>query len=74
MSVEGKRPLTVFLCHSSSDKSEVRKLYSRLLGDGIAPWLDACPFGSRLDMTIKLANPDSRKDTFTLRRKGGYTL
>src|SRR5215831_7735498 len=32
--------LKVFLCHSSSDKPEVRKLYKRLKKDGFTPWLD----------------------------------
>lgn len=35
-----KDPLSVFLCHSSGDKSEVRNLYQRLRVYGIAPWLD----------------------------------
>lgn len=34
------RPIKVFLCHSSSDKSSVRTLRSRLLDDGIQPWFD----------------------------------
>lgn len=34
------RRLRVFLCHSSDDKPHVRELYSRLLEDGIDPWLD----------------------------------
>lgn len=33
-------PVQVFLCHSSSDKEDIRKLYHRLKGDGIDPWLD----------------------------------
>jgi hypothetical protein len=37
---KSKRPLRVFLCHSSSDKQVVRKLYSRLCGNGIDAWLD----------------------------------
>jgi excisionase family DNA binding protein len=32
--------LRVFLCHSSGDKTEVRKLYRRLVEDGADPWLD----------------------------------
>jgi hypothetical protein len=32
--------LKVFLCHSSNDKPIIRKLYERLLLDGIQPWLD----------------------------------
>jgi hypothetical protein len=32
--------LSVFLCHSSSDKPAVRALHAQLLRDGIAPWLD----------------------------------
>jgi serine/threonine protein kinase len=30
----------VFLCHSSADKPAVRRLYDKLHGDGLAPWLD----------------------------------
>jgi hypothetical protein len=30
----------VFICHASEDKPFVRKLYSRLVGDGIDAWLD----------------------------------
>lgn len=33
--------LSVFLCHSSSDKTPVRELYQRLRDDGFRPWLDA---------------------------------
>ena len=38
----GWRPLKVFLCHSSEDKADVRKLYHRLrtAAGSIAPWLD----------------------------------
>lgn len=35
-----KLPLRVFLCHSSSDKEIVRRLYTRLCGNGIDAWLD----------------------------------
>ena len=35
-----RRPLRVFLCHSSGDKSAVRRLYQRLQSDGVDPWLD----------------------------------
>ena len=34
------QPLRVFLCHSSSDKPEVRDLYRRLRADGFEAWLD----------------------------------
>ena len=34
------RPLRVFLCHSSRDKSAVRKLYESLCADGVNAWLD----------------------------------
>lgn len=33
-------PLRIFLCHSSSDKPNVRELYQELRADGIDPWLD----------------------------------
>ena len=35
-----KEPLRVFLCHSSSDKSTVKKLSWKLRQDGLEPWLD----------------------------------
>jgi hypothetical protein len=35
-----KRNLRVFLCHSSNDKPQVRKLYKKLTNDGIDVWLD----------------------------------
>jgi len=40
MSAGSTRPLSIFLCHSSADKSEIRKLYDRLCDDGSTPWLD----------------------------------
>jgi hypothetical protein len=35
-----KRPIRVFLCHSSGDKPTVIELYERLVKDGIDAWLD----------------------------------
>jgi hypothetical protein len=35
------KPLKVFLCHSSGDKAEVKKLYNLLLESGSNPWLDS---------------------------------
>lgn len=32
--------LSIFLCHSSGDKTPVRSLYCRLTAEGFAPWLD----------------------------------
>ncbi len=34
------RPLKAFLCHASTDKPAVRKLYERLVADGVDAWLD----------------------------------
>jgi hypothetical protein len=34
------RRLSVFLCHSSTDKKTIRDLYQRLSDDGYDPWLD----------------------------------
>jgi hypothetical protein len=34
-----KRPLTVFLCHDSADKTKVQPLYSYLKRGGVRPWL-----------------------------------
>lgn len=30
----------VFICHNSSDKSEVKRIATRLRNEGILPWLD----------------------------------
>ena len=38
--IESKLGLRVFLCHSSGDKPAVRKIYHRLLADGVSAWLD----------------------------------
>lgn len=38
--LEPKRPLKVFLCHSSTDKPKVRELYRYLKRRGINPWFD----------------------------------
>lgn len=38
--MDDNRPLKVFLCHSSGDKPEVRKLYRYLLSHGVDAWLD----------------------------------
>jgi len=35
------KPLKVFLCHSSGDKPQVKKLYDVLLARGMDPWLDS---------------------------------
>jgi Leucine-rich repeat (LRR) protein len=35
-----KRKLRVFLCHSSNDKPQVRRLYKKLVNDNIDTWLD----------------------------------
>src|SRR5262249_3182206 len=36
-----RRPLQVFLCHSSADKPVVREIYNRLSSEpGIKPWFD----------------------------------
>lgn len=35
-----RRPLRVFLCHSSGDKPTVRSLYQRLLSESISVWFD----------------------------------
>jgi hypothetical protein len=37
---ELSRPLRIFLCHSSGDKTTVRELRQRLRADGFEPWLD----------------------------------
>jgi hypothetical protein len=36
-----KKPLKIFLCHSSGDKVQVKTLHDFLLKSGAAPWLDS---------------------------------
>lgn len=55
---EPKRPLKVFLCHSSQDKPIVKELYNRLLNEGwIDPWLDKerLKLGDDFDLEIEKA-------------------
>lgn len=40
MATSPPRPIRVFLCHATEDKTRVRRLYRRLRDDGFAPWLD----------------------------------
>lgn len=40
MSLKSETSLKIFLCHSSTDKPPIRKLYERLKGDGFNVWLD----------------------------------
>lgn len=35
------KPLKIFLCHSSGDKTEVKYLYNLLIQHGTDPWLDS---------------------------------
>ncbi len=55
------RQLVVFLCHGSEDKPAVRRLYNRLLKDGIKPWLDEKDLqpGDEWEPEIKRAVRDS---------------
>lgn len=55
---EPKRPLKVFLCHSSQDKPTVKELYDRLISEGwIDPWLDKerLKLGDDFDLEIEKA-------------------
>ena len=40
MAEDIKRPLKVFLCHAHEDKATVRKVYKRLVAEGVDAWLD----------------------------------
>ncbi len=40
VSIQKFRTLSVFLCHSSNDKPQVRELYKQLKSDQFDPWLD----------------------------------
>jgi len=40
MAEEIKLPLKVFLCHAHEDKATVRKVYKRLVAEGVDAWLD----------------------------------
>jgi purine-nucleoside phosphorylase len=53
--------LKVFLCHSSEDKPEIRRLHQRLLADGYQPWLDEVDIigGSNWEIAIEEAVRES---------------
>ena len=55
--VRPNKDIRVFLCHSSGDKEEVRKLYNRLMADGISCWFDEEDLlpGQDWDAEIKIA-------------------
>jgi len=55
------KPLKIFLCHSSGDKPEVRKLYNLLVERGTNPWLDSEEIlpGQDWDFEINKALDDS---------------
>jgi|SRR5215472_1522815 len=57
VAIEPKRLLRVFLCHSKVDKVAVRRLYQRLVADGIDPWFDEEDLipGQDWEATIKRA-------------------
>jgi len=38
--ISDKHPIRVFLCHTSSDKPAVQRLYERLINNGVDAWLD----------------------------------
>lgn len=56
------QPLTVFLCHSSSDKPAVRRLNERLLADGFSPWLDECNLLPGQDWAHEIAKAVRKSD------------
>ena len=58
---EQNRPLKVFLCHASADKSAVRELYTHLGNDGVDAWLDSENLipGQNWQMEIPIAVRDS---------------
>lgn len=41
LSMPSKRPLKIFLCHSSGDKAQVKTLHDFLLKRDTSPWLDS---------------------------------
>lgn len=58
MPVTERRPIKVFLCHSSQDKPIVKELYNRLLSEGwVDPWLDKerLKLGDDFDLEIEKA-------------------
>jgi Tol biopolymer transport system component len=51
---EPKRPLKVFLCHSSSDKLKVRELYRYLKKRGAKPWFDEVDLVGGQDWQVEI--------------------
>lgn len=59
-----KRPLKVFLCHTSADKPTVRELYQRLLTEGwINAWLDEEKLLPGQDWSVEIEKAVESTDT-----------
>jgi hypothetical protein len=56
------RLLRVFLCHSSADKPDVRKLYKQLQDDGFDPWLDEEDLIGGQDWDLEIRKEVRRSD------------
>ncbi len=56
------RSLRVFLCHSSSDKPFVKKIYERLANDGVDAWLDKEKLLPGQDWRVEISNAVQNSD------------
>lgn len=56
--------LRVFLCHSSADKPEVRRLYDRLVADGFDAWLDDVNLLAGQDWEHEISRAVKQADVF----------
>ena len=63
---ETKRPLKVFLCHASADKSKVRELYRYLRRRGIKPWFDEMDLVGGQDWQVEIPKALSTSDAIII--------
>jgi hypothetical protein len=61
-----KRKLRAFLCHSSTDKPQVRKLYKRLLHDNIDVWIDEKNLLPGQEWEYEIAKAVANSDTIII--------
>ena len=63
---ESKRPLKVFLCHTSADKPKVRDLFGRLRSRGIRPWLDEIDLMGGQDWQVEVSKALATSDVIII--------
>jgi len=68
------RPLRVFLCHTSSDKPAVRRIYETPLSFGVDPWLDEKKIKGGQDWDLEIRKAVRASDVVVVCLSGASTV